>query len=177
MVQAIFNLITNSFFTGFALIGAGTLLNKIGVALKTMEEDPEDGYRKAFDKTMVQSLEEINFCVDSLKLIGKTSGKAGYILSDIVMGNKVVQKDKNGKLIISEKSKLYNQYNDQISELNVKVQKYQEELERLKKIESLHKNKKQKNKNNKYSDSEDDNNKQHHNSDDDDEEFVLEEKK
>ncbi len=141
MVQAIFNIMSSSLITGLICVGAGTMIHKIGSILKTVEEEPKDGYKKAFDKTMIQTVEEFNFCIDSLKLILKTTTKSGLLLTDIVTGNKVVQKDKDGKLFIRERSKLYGQYENTIEELSSKVKQYQEELEKMKKIQELQKKK------------------------------------
>ncbi len=158
MVQAVLNIISNSFFTGLAILGTGTLINKIGKFINKYEEEKDDAYRKAFDDLMIHSVEEFNFCIDSLKKIIKSGGRGSYLLMDVMMGNKVVQKDKNGKIIISDKSKLYNNYQDTISELNEKVKGYQEELERIKKIKEDQKNKKiQMNIKKKYNDSDDEN--------------------
>jgi hypothetical protein len=141
MVQAIFNIMSSSIITGLLCVGAGTMIHKIGSILKTVEEEPKDGYKKAFDKTMIQTVEEFNFCIDSVKLILKTTTKSGLLLTDIVTGNKVVQKDKDGKLFIRERSKLYGQYENTIEELSSKVKQYQEELEKMKKIQELQKKK------------------------------------
>jgi hypothetical protein len=141
MVQAIFNIMSSSIITGLICVGAGTMIHKIGSILKTVDEEPKDGYKKAFDKTMIQTVEEFNFCIDSVKLILKTTTKSGLLLTDIVTGNKVVQKDKDGKLYIRERSKLYGQYENTIEELSSKVKQYQEELEKMKKIQELQKKK------------------------------------
>lgn len=140
-MSAIFNIVTSSFFTSMAILGAGTFINKVGIFMKTYEEEKGDSYKKAFDKTMILTIEELNFCIDSMKRIVSSTGKAGYLLSDIMMGNKVVQKDKSGKILITEKSKLYNQYEDTISDLSSKVKQYQEELEKMKKISRVSKKK------------------------------------
>jgi hypothetical protein len=132
MVNAIFQLVSNSIYTSLAILGTGTLIAKVGVFLKTYEEEKQDSYKKAFDKTMISSIEELNFCIDSFKKIITTSSRAGYLLTDIAFGNKIIQKDKSGKLYIAEKSKMYSQYEGTIQDLNTKVKKYQEELERIK---------------------------------------------
>jgi hypothetical protein len=133
MVQAIFDIVSNSFFSTLAVVGASTIIYKIGNFLKTLEDEPEDSYRKAFDKTMVNSMEEINFCFDSVKRIAGTTSKATSIISEIALGSKIVQKDKSGKIIITDKSKLQSQYENTISELHSKLEKYKHKLERKKK--------------------------------------------
>ncbi len=139
MVQAIFNLISHSFFTGLAIIGTGTVIHKIGSFIQKYENEKEDSYRKAFDDLMIHSIEEFNFCIDSLKKIVKSGTKGSFLLADLVSGSKIIQKDKNGKIIISDKSKLYNNYEDTIEQLNGKVKEYQEELEKIKKMKDMEK--------------------------------------
>ncbi len=169
MVQAIINLVSHTFLSGLAVVGAGTIVYKIGKFIEKYESEDEDSYKKAFDHLMVNSVEEFNFTIDSLKTIVKSSTKATFLLSDIVTGNKVIQKDKQGKIIISEKSKLYNKYEDTISELNDKVKEYQKELERVKKAQELSKNKNIKmNIKTKYSDNDDNDNKFNFTTSDDD---------
>ncbi len=170
-MSAIFNVVSSSIFTGLAIIGAGTFINKVGIFIKTYEEEPKDSYKKAFDKTMIQSVEEINFCIDSMKKIATTTTKSTGLVSEIMLGSKVIQKDKNGKIIISDKSKLHNQYEDTISELNMKVKKYQEELKKVKQNKQKEKENKY---NGTYSDKEEDEDDEEES---DDEEFILEQKK
>ena len=132
-MSAIYNIITNSFFTSLAIIGTGTIIAKMGIFLKTYEEEKEDAYRKAFDKTMMQTMDEVSFCIDSVKKIATTTTKASSLASEIAMGSKIIQKDKHGKIIIQERGKADHQYKETIEDLNRKVKKYQEELEKMKK--------------------------------------------
>lgn len=137
-MSAIYNIVANSLFTSLAIIGAGTMIAKVGVFLKTYEEEKEDAYRKAFDKTMGQTVDEVSFCIESVKKIATTTTKASSLASEIAMGTKVVHKDKSGKLIVKERGKM----EDTIEDLNKKVKKYQEELEAMKKMKSSEKKKK-----------------------------------
>lgn len=132
-MSAIYNIVANSFFTSLAIVGAGTIIAKMGVFLKTYEEEKEDAYRKAFDKTMTQTVDEVSFCIDSVKKIATTTTKASSLASEIAMGTKIIQKDKNGKIIIQDRGKVDHQYKNTIDDLNQKVKKYQEELEKMKK--------------------------------------------
>jgi hypothetical protein len=133
MVNAILSLISNSLISGLAIIGMGTLINKAGKFFKIIEEEQQDGYRKAFDSVMVESIDEINKSVESVGIIGTNINKIFFILYDISTGNKFIKKDKDGKLIICNKSRIYTGYKDKIEELNSKVKKYQEELSKIKK--------------------------------------------
>jgi hypothetical protein len=132
MVNAILSLIANSFVSGLAIIGAGTLINKLGKFFKIIEESSEDGYRKGFDAIMVESIDEINNCVESSTRITNNFHKIFFIIYDISIGNKFIKKNKEGKLIICTKSKIYTGYKDKIEELNDKVKKYQDELNKMK---------------------------------------------
>ena len=135
MVNAILSLISNSLISGLAIIGIGTLINKAGKFFKIIDEEQQDGYRKAFDAVMVESIDEINKSVESVGIIGTNLNKIFFILYDISTGNKFIKKDKDGKLIICNKSKVYSGYKDKIEELNTKVKKYQEELSKIKKTD------------------------------------------
>ena len=141
MVNAILSLISNSLISGLAIIGIGTLINKAGKFFKIIEEEQQDGYRKAFDSIMVESIDEINKSVESVGIIGTNVNKIFFILYDISTGSKFIKKDKDGKLIICNKSKVYSGYKDKIEELNSKVKQYQEELSKMKKTDD-HKDKK-----------------------------------
>ena len=134
MVNAILSLISNSLITGLAIIGAGTLINKAGKFFKIIEEEKQDGYRKGFDSVMIESIDEINKCVESVGVISTNLNKIFFIMYDITTGNKFVKKDKDGKIIICSKSKLYSGYKDKIDELSTRVKKYQDELKKVKKV-------------------------------------------
>ena len=136
MVNAILSLISNSLISGLAIIGIGTLINKAGKFFKIIEEEQQDGYRKAFDSIMVESIDEINKSVESVGIIGTNINKIFFILYDISTGSKFIKKDKDGKLIICNKSKVYTGYKDKIEELNSKVKQYQEELSKIKKTKN-----------------------------------------
>jgi hypothetical protein len=136
MVNAILSLISNSLISGLAIIGIGTLINKAGKFFKIIEEEQQDGYRKAFDSIMVESIDEINKSVESVGIIGTNVNKIFFILYDISTGSKFIKKDKDGKLIICNKSKVYTGYKDKIEELNSKVKQYQEELSKIKKTKN-----------------------------------------
>lgn len=134
-MSAIYNIVTNSFFTSLAIIGAGTIVAKVGVFLKTYEEEKEDPYKKAFDKTVSQTVDEVSFCIESVKKIATTTTKASSLASEIAMGTKIVEKDKSGKLIVKERGKM----EETIEDLNKKVKKYQEELEAMKRTKGTKK--------------------------------------
>ncbi len=147
---AIINLLTNIFITGTSIIGCATIINKIGKFCKTIEEN-NDGYKLAFDTFMMDSIDEMNRCVESINTIGVNVNNITFIVYDIVVGNKKIKKNKDGKLIICSEAKIYSGYKDKIDELKSKVKKYENELKKMK----SDKNKNVKKKNKKHDDESD----------------------
>lgn len=134
-MSAIISLISNICMLGSSVIGAVTIINKIGHFFQIIEENKTDGFRKAFDCIMLESVDDINKSVTSVNLIGNNCIKIGVILYDISMGNKYVKKDKDGKIIICNKSVITTEYKNKIEELNIKLKKYEDELSKIKKTD------------------------------------------
>jgi len=128
MLGSIINLIFNSLITGFAIIGAGTVVNKAGDFFKVLENEKEDAYKKAFDSVMVESIGDLNKSVDSVQSISRNFYKILFIVIEILNGSKYIKKKKDGKIIICDKSKVSSSYKEKIEELKNKVNKYREEL-------------------------------------------------
>jgi hypothetical protein len=132
-MSAIFNLLANILMTGTSIIGVATIINKAGKFCKILDENKKDGFKIGFDTIMLESINDINNCVEAISTLSNNSTKIACILYDILVGNKYIKKDKDGKIIICSKLKLYSVFKDKIQELNSKVKKYQEELTKLKK--------------------------------------------
>ena len=132
-MSAIFNLLANILMTGTSIIGVATIINKVGKFCKIVDENKKDGFKIGFDTIILESINDINNCVESISTISNNSSKILCILYDISVGNKYVKKDKDGKIIICSKLKVYSGFKDKIEELNSKVKKYQDELTKLKK--------------------------------------------
>jgi len=130
---AIFNLLSNIITTTFTCIGIATIINKAGKFFKIIEENKIDGFKKGFDTIVLESIDEINKCVESISLIANNTNRMVFILYDITTGNKIIKKDKEGKIIICSKSKIYSGFKEKIIELSSKVKKYKEELSKIKK--------------------------------------------
>lgn len=130
---AIINLLTNILITGTSIIGCVTIINKVGKFCKVIEENNEDGFKIAFDTCMMDTIDDMNKCVESVGMIASNFNNILFITYDIFTGNKFVKKNKDGKIIICNKSKVFSGYKDKIDELNNKVKKYQEELKKIKK--------------------------------------------
>lgn len=131
-MSAIASLIINSLVIVSSSMGVMSVIIKFGKFFKIMEENHEDGFKKGFDKIMLESIDEMNTCVESISIITKNSNKLFFILYDLIVGNKYIKKDKDGKIIIFNKSKLYSGFKNKIDELNNKVKKYQQELRKFK---------------------------------------------
>jgi hypothetical protein len=129
----IFNLLSNILITGTSIIGSITIVNKIGKFCKVIEENNDDGFKIAFDTCMMDTIDDMNKCVDALGMIANNFNNIIFVMYDIFTGNKFIKKNKEGKIIICNKSKVFSGYKDKIDELSNKVKKYQEELKKIKK--------------------------------------------
>jgi hypothetical protein len=138
-MRAILSLLTNILITGTSIIGTCTIINKVGKFFKIIEDTKEDGFKIAFDNFMMDSIDDLNKCVESISTIALNTNNVIIIVYDIIVGNKFVKKNKDGKIIICGKDKLYSGYKDKIDELSIKVKKYQDELKKIKK-DNLNKN-------------------------------------
>ncbi len=136
MVAAIFHLITNALYTGCAIVGVGTIINKAGKFFKIVEEEKEDGFRKAFDTTMCESIQDMNQLFDSISMISANSVKSTILFYEIMVGNKCVQKNKDGKIVIVDGPRVVESYKGKVDELTKKLKKYEEELFKKKKQEA-----------------------------------------
>jgi hypothetical protein len=132
-MYAIFNLLTNTIMSGFAFIGIGTCIIKLGNFFKIIEENKEDAFKKGFDIIMLESIDEMNKCVESISLITNNFNKIIFILYDIIIGNKFIKKNKDGKIIICTKSNTFIGLKEKIQELKSKVKNYEEEINKIKK--------------------------------------------
>jgi hypothetical protein len=141
-MSAIFYLLTNIFMTGTSIIGCATIINKIGKFCKVIDENKKDGFKLAFDTIMLESINDMNNCVESISSISNNASKIVFILYDITIGKKFIKKDKDGKIIICNKTKILSGFKDKINELNTKVKKYQEELSKIRKPKNNFINKK-----------------------------------
>jgi hypothetical protein len=131
-MSAILNLVSNMCMLGCSIIGAVTIINKTGKFFQIIDDNKTDGFRKAFDTITLESIDDINKSVASVNIISNNFGKIIFTVYDITVGNKYIKKDKDGKIIICNKTKIQSAYKDKIEELNTKVKKYQEELSKMK---------------------------------------------
>ena len=132
MIEVI-NLLISSVMIGTSCIGVITIINKIGKLCKIIDENKVDGFKIGFDTLMLDFIDDTNKCVESISSITNNLTKISLIVYDIITGNKYIKKDKDGKIIICNKSKLDTSYKNKIEELSGKVKKYKEELNKIKK--------------------------------------------
>jgi hypothetical protein len=132
MVNAILSLLVNSGMLFMGSIGLCTIINKVGSFLKIMESEDNNGYKMAFDKVIASTLEEVNTSFDAIGYIASYSKKIVVFLYDVVVGNKLIKKDKDGKIIVSDNSKIHACYKQKIEKLSLKLRKYQNELKKVK---------------------------------------------
>ncbi len=123
------HLITNGIFTGLAIIGFATISNKIGKFLKSYENEKEDHFKRAFDKSMNETLSDVHSCVESVSIITNGITKASSVAIDLATGNKVISR-KKGKIAIIEQSKAQK---EQIDDLSKKLKKYEHTIKKLQK--------------------------------------------
>lgn len=142
MFYATLNLLTNCFITGLTIIGAVTIVNKIGKCFDIIETN-DNGIEKAFEYGIKSSLDELNGSLDSIQIIYKNLSKGVILGYELYNGNKIIKKTDEGKILVLQKTDLYK---DQINELHNKVKRYQEEIEKIKdiKIKTKSVNKKKK---------------------------------
>ena len=126
MVFIILELLYTTLFSGFFLIGFGTILNKLGDIFKIIEEEEKDNFKKAFDKLTSDSISEFNKCFLSTHIIISRFAKLVSISYDLVTGQKVIKKNKDGNIVICDKNTMMEKYESKIEELESKINKFKE---------------------------------------------------
>ena len=126
MVFIILELLYTTLFSGFFLIGFGTILNKLGDFFKIIEEEEKDNFKKAFDKLTNDSISEFNKCFLSTHIVISRFAKLLSISYDLVTGEKIIKKNKDGNIVICDKSTIMEKYESKIEELESKINKFKE---------------------------------------------------
>ena len=126
MVFIILELLYTTLFSGFFLIGFGTVLNKLGDFFKIIEEEEKDNFKKAFDKLTNDSISEFNKCFLSTHIVISRFAKLLSISYDLVTGEKIIKKNKDGNIVICDKSTIMEKYESKIEELESKINKFKE---------------------------------------------------
>ena len=126
MVFIILELLYTNLFSGFFLIGFGTILNKLGDFFKIIEEEEKDNFKKAFDKLTNDSISEFNKCFLSTHIVISRFAKLLSISYDLVTGEKIIKKNKDGNIVICDKNTMMEKYESKIEELESKINKFKE---------------------------------------------------
>tara|TARA_B110000037_G_scaffold220947_1_gene290284 strand:+ start:248 stop:775 length:528 start_codon:yes stop_codon:yes gene_type:complete len=126
MVFLILELLYTTLFSGFFLIGVGTSINKLGDFFKIIEEEEDNNFKKGFDKITNDSLSEFNkFFISSHIVISKFI-KLLSISYELIIGEKIIKKNKDGNVIICDKNVIMEKYECKIEELEKKILKFKE---------------------------------------------------
>ena len=126
MVFIILELLYTTLFSGFFLIGFGKILNKLGDFFKIIEEEEKDNFKKAFDKLTNDSISEFNKCFLSTHIVISRFAKLLSISYDLLTGQKVIKKNKDGNIVICDKNTMMEKYESKIEELESKINKFKE---------------------------------------------------
>lgn len=130
MTYALLGLIYSSFSSLFLLLGVGTAINKSGDFFKILENENEDNFKRAFDKTASDLAEDFNKSFESVNLIASNLSKIWILFWELLIGEKFLKKTKDGKLVVDDKNIIFDDYKSKISSLNSKIKKYKEILEK-----------------------------------------------
>ena len=128
MGYALIGLIINSFYTMLLLLGLGAAINKSGKFFKILETEDKDNFKKAFDNITSDFIEEFNTSFESIHLITSNVSKIVILFWELMIGDKYIKKTDDGKIILTDKSEMFDDYKNKISSLNDKIKKYKEKL-------------------------------------------------
>ena len=85
MAYALFGLIYSSLSTFLLLLGLGTAINKSGRFFKTLENEDNDNFKKAFDKTANEIIEDFNSSFESINLISVNISKILVLFYELMI--------------------------------------------------------------------------------------------
>ena len=75
-----------------------SIINKVGKFCKVIEDNNSDGFKIAFDGLMMDSIDDMNKCVEAVSAIANNVNSVLFIMYDILSGNKFIKKNKEGKI-------------------------------------------------------------------------------
>jgi hypothetical protein len=128
MAYALFGLIYSSLNTFLLLLGLGTAINKSGRFFKTLENEENDNFKKAFDKTANEIIEDFNNSFESINLISVNVSKILILFYELMIGDKMIKKTKDGKIVVDDKNNMFEDYKNKINNLNNKIKNYKLKL-------------------------------------------------
>jgi translation elongation factor P/translation initiation factor 5A len=83
-------------------------------------------FKKAFDKLTNDSISEFNKCFLSTHIVISRFAKLLSISYDLLTGQKVIKKNKDGNIVICDKNTMMEKYESKIEELESKINKFKE---------------------------------------------------
>ena len=128
MGYALIGLMINSFYTMLLLLGLGTAINKSGKFFKILEDEEKDNFKKAFDIITSDFIEDFNNSFVSVHLISSNISKIVILFWELIIGDKYIKKTDDGKIIVTDKSEMFDDYKNKINDLNNKIKKYEEKI-------------------------------------------------
>lgn len=128
MGYALIGLMINSFYTMLLLLGLGTAINKSGKFFKILEDEEKDNFKKAFDIITSDFIEDFNNSFVSVHLISSNISKIVILFWELIVGDKYIKKTDDGKIIVTDKSEMFDDYKNKINDLNNKIKKYEEKI-------------------------------------------------
>ena len=137
MSYALFGLLYSTMSSLLLIMGTGCAINKAGDFFKLLEEESDDNFKKAFDKVAGDLVNDFNNSFVSLNLISSNVSKLAIIFYELMIGEKFIEKTKDGKIIVDDKYAIFDNYENNIGVLNEKIKKFKSILKETNKDNML----------------------------------------
>jgi hypothetical protein len=137
MTYAIFGLFFSTIGSFLLMLGTGCFINKTGDFFKIIEEEEEDNFKKAFDQVTSNLMDDFSKTFISMNIITNNISKILLLSYELMTGEKIIKKTKDGKIIINDKNIIFNNYENKITKLSEKVKNYKNILDTMKKDNKL----------------------------------------
>ena len=114
------------------MLGTGCFINKSGDFFKVLSEESDDNFKRAFDHITNDLMEDFSKTFVSMNLITNNVSKIMILAYELMIGEKIIKKTKDGKIMINDKNIIFDNYENKISKLSEKVKNYENILENMK---------------------------------------------
>ena len=114
------------------MLGTGCFINKSGDFFKVLSEESDDNFKRAFDHITNDLMEDFSKTFVSMNLITNNVSKIMILAYELMIGEKIIKKTKDGKIMINDKNIIFDNYENKISKLSEKVKNYDNILENMK---------------------------------------------
>lgn len=114
------------------MLGTGCFINKSGDFFKVLSEESDDNFKRAFDHITNDLMEDFSKTFVSMNLITNNVSKIMILAYELMIGEKMIKKTKDGKIMINDKNIIFDNYENKISKLSEKVKNYENILENMK---------------------------------------------